>query len=165
MIVSSGKPRLYLDSNIYIWLYERTEPEDRTVRDNLWRLFDHTNEPRWIIVTSELTIAEVAVDPLRKGSHALLDECVSAIASSDGERIAVPVDRNILLTSATTRARFASLRLPDAIHLATAIDTGCVAFVTDDQRLHGLPDREGDIPLKMYGVTVPDIDRLLESVR
>lgn len=43
-----------------------------------------------------------------------------------------PVTRDILIEAARLRS-VSSLRLPDAIHLATAINSGCSAFLTNDR--------------------------------
>lgn len=43
-----------------------------------------------------------------------------------------PVTRDILIEAARLRS-LSSLRLPDAIHLATAINAGCSAFLTNDR--------------------------------
>ena len=49
-------------------------------------------------------------------------------------RTVVPIDRAVLLEAAQLRAA-TSLRLPDAIHVATARLTGCSAFISNDARL------------------------------
>lgn len=53
----------------------------------------------------------------------------------------VPVSRDVLVEAARLRA-IANFRLPDAIHGATAILTGCETFLTNDRRLRSLPGLE-----------------------
>jgi len=47
----------------------------------------------------------------------------------------VPVSREILVSAAQTRSQNLCLKLPDAIHFATAKDRGCQVFLTNDRRL------------------------------
>ena len=46
----------------------------------------------------------------------------------------VPVERPILIEAARQRAAL-RLRMPDAIHVATAVTAGCDVFLTNDSRL------------------------------
>ncbi len=46
----------------------------------------------------------------------------------------IPINRKILIESARLRT-IINLRLPDAIHGATAILNGCETFLTNDKRL------------------------------
>jgi predicted nucleic acid-binding protein len=54
----------------------------------------------------------------------------------------VPADAAICRTAARLRAAQRSLRLPDAIHLATALEQGATAFVTNDRDLRPPPGLE-----------------------
>jgi predicted nucleic acid-binding protein len=56
-----------------------------------------------------------------------------ALQSSEGLEV-VPVSREVLIEAARLRS-VANFRLPDAIHGATAILTGCETFLTNDRRL------------------------------
>lgn len=49
-----------------------------------------------------------------------------------------PVSRDVLLAAARLRAEI-GLKLPDAIHVATAQLTGCDQFLTNDARVPALP--------------------------
>lgn len=50
----------------------------------------------------------------------------------------IPVSRSILLSTVELREHFPQ-RLPDAIHVATALDTGCQHFVSYDRDARRLP--------------------------
>lgn len=53
----------------------------------------------------------------------------------------LPVNRGILVEAARIRASSGpQLRLPDAIHIATAHATTCQAVITNDKRLKAAPD-------------------------
>jgi predicted nucleic acid-binding protein len=47
----------------------------------------------------------------------------------------VDVDKGIMLMAADVRRSHGSLKLPDAIHIATAITMGCAAFISQDKKL------------------------------
>lgn len=85
------------------------------------------------LVLSELALAEALVGPLRIGdSNAIL--AYEAIANETGFR-PESVTWQVLRRAAEFRALKPSLRLPDAIHLATADLTRCAAFITNDKSL------------------------------
>jgi predicted nucleic acid-binding protein len=50
----------------------------------------------------------------------------------------VELGHSVLRAAAQLRARF-QVRTPDALQLASALATGCSAFVTNDRRLPDLP--------------------------
>jgi predicted nucleic acid-binding protein len=85
-------------------------------------------------VTSELTVLEVTVLPLRAGEGALADRYESLLTTSRGLTL-IPIDREQLYLAARLSARCAGLRTPDAIQLAAALGAGATAFVTNDRAL------------------------------
>jgi predicted nucleic acid-binding protein len=50
----------------------------------------------------------------------------------------VPVSRDILVAAARLRAE-TNMKLPDAIHIATAQITGCSYLLTNDSHLRAIP--------------------------
>jgi predicted nucleic acid-binding protein len=62
----------------------------------------------------------------------------TAIQNSTGLEV-VPVTREILIEAAGIRAQ-TGVKLPDAIHLSTAIVSGCASFLTNDKSLLSLRD-------------------------
>lgn len=91
-------------------------------------------------ITSELTLAEVLVKPLQDRNSVLESLCFQFICNRGGLRVR-PVDKQILVEAARIRAVH-GLRLPDAIHIATALDTGCQVLLTNDRRLRKVGDLE-----------------------
>jgi predicted nucleic acid-binding protein len=80
--------------------------------------------------------AEVMVRPLALGTGGRVDEFIDAIGAT------VPaIDRELARRAAGLRARHRSLRLPDALSLATALIAGA-DLVTLDQRLRRLAGSE-----------------------
>jgi predicted nucleic acid-binding protein len=50
----------------------------------------------------------------------------------------IPVQRAILIEAARQRATSRSLKLPDAIHVATAVILNCTTLLTNDQKFKSL---------------------------
>ncbi|WP_420828284.1 type II toxin-antitoxin system VapC family toxin [Desulfonema limicola] len=49
------------------------------------------------------------------------------------------IHREILIEAAEIRSKTTQIRLPDAIHLATAKYHKCLTFLTNDKQLRNLP--------------------------
>ena len=128
--------RVYLDTNIFIYALEGY-PD---FVDELTELFESLDEGNLSAVTSELTLAEVLVRPFIDGNTQRQTAYQQALQSSDVLEV-VPVSRDVLIEAARLRS-VANLRLPDAIHGATARLTGCGTFLTNDRRLLTIPDIE-----------------------
>lgn len=90
------------------------------------------------MVTSELSLAEILVRPIKKANIFEQETYAKAITSTDS-LIVVPVNRSILIEAAATRAN-TKLKLPDAIHAASAIATGCTTFLTNDKQFRTVED-------------------------
>jgi predicted nucleic acid-binding protein len=73
--------------------------------------------------------AEVMVRPLASGTGGKVDEFIDAIGAT-----VLAIDRELARRAASLRARHPSLRLPDALSLATVLMAGA-DLVTLDQRL------------------------------
>ncbi len=88
-------------------------------------------------VTSELTLAEVLVKPLRDKNVALAQTYQQLLQASHAFDI-IPITRPIILDAAQRRASDATLKLPDAIHVATAVAHRCRSIITNDARIKAL---------------------------
>ena len=73
--------------------------------------------------------AEVMVRPLQRGREQAVDDFLQA-----ADAAVVPIDRDIARRAAGLRARHRSLRLPDALSLATALASDA-ELLTLDRRL------------------------------
>jgi predicted nucleic acid-binding protein len=92
------------------------------------------------VVTSELSVLEVLVKPLKINDVLLADLFRRVLYDTLG-LTALPISREVLELSAQLRAAH-GLKTPDAIHAATALHHGCSEFVTNDavfKRVPGLP--------------------------
>lgn len=81
-------------------------------------------------VSSTITLAEVLVQPLRAENSELAKQYEEILTSSRNFRLQ-PVTTSIARLAANLRGRYA-LKMPDALHVATAIEAGCDAFLTND---------------------------------
>ena len=125
-------PRAYLDTNVFIAAFE-------TIGDHqgsAWSLLQAVEDGRLIGVTSELTLAELLVKPFERGAMDLA-EAYDAMLTPSETLMVCAVDRRLLVEAARLRSSRPGLKLPDAIHVATAARTGCDVMISDDRGLAG----------------------------
>jgi predicted nucleic acid-binding protein len=120
--------RAYLDANVFIYALNDFPPFARFLNG----LFEASDAGRLFSVTSELTLAEVLVLPLRRGDARQEQRCRDILTPDEGLDV-VQVSTRILEQSARMRASNPALRLPDAIHVATAIQSNCDWVLTNDR--------------------------------
>src|SRR5262245_64686788 len=127
--------RVYADANIIIYAVEGFV----AYLDQIRALMTAMNTGEIIVVTSELTLAEVLVKPLKDQNPAIQHAYKAFLAPTQVLEV-VPISRDILEEAAQWRAT-TKLKLPDAIHLATALRSKCDSFLTNDDvfRSLGLP--------------------------
>lgn len=128
---------VYLDSCILIYLVEGPEALHRRV---VARLLPVGGQPPNVVV-SDLTRLECRVGPLKRGDRAVLAEFDQFFARSGCTL--VPLTAAVMDRATELRARH-GLRVPDALHLAAALVSGCDQFWTNDQRLKRVP-----VPIKI----------------
>jgi predicted nucleic acid-binding protein len=121
--------RAYFDANIFIYAVEGSA-EHAAFLDELFDAFDHGDT---VAVTSELTLAEVLAKPLATGREDVAHTYEAMVAPSAWLSV-VPVERSILLRAARLGPEL-GLKLPDAIHVATAEAGGRAAFLSNDRRM------------------------------
>lgn len=125
--------RLYLDTNIFILLFESGGNESSFLSALIKRRQKTIPSS---FVTSELTHSELLVKPFREKNERLMRIYEHWTISNPILEV-IPVSRSILNMAALLRADYASIKLPDAIHLATAMNTGCRFVLSADERLKG----------------------------
>ena len=124
--------RIYLDTNAWIYALEGYSE----FRPELTRLFEQMQAGTMIGITSELTLAELLVKPCQDNDFAQQARYEKAIANRKNF-VVVPVLRDLLIDAATIRAD-TQLKLPDAIHAATALRADCTTFLTNDRQFRRL---------------------------
>jgi len=117
---------VYLDTNSFIYSVERIDPY-RTILDILWQ---SVSAEQVKVVTSELTLLEVLVKPLRVG-NTLLASIYRAVLQTAPDVQMLPITQPVLEEAAKLRAT-TNLKTPDAIHAATALLSGYRSFITND---------------------------------
>jgi predicted nucleic acid-binding protein len=91
-------------------------------------------------ITPAITLTEIIVQPLRMGNTDLAQECHDVLVPSNQFSL-ISVTEDIAITAGAIRARY-SLWTPDALHVATALKTGCDALLTNDadfKRIRDIP--------------------------
>jgi len=121
--------RVYLDANIWIYALEGFAP----FAQPLEALFGRIDAGELTAITSELTLAELLVKPLQMGQDQSQRAYLETLQSGPTLTMA-PVSRAVLLDAARLRAQQPALKLPDAIHAATALACNASVFVTNDAR-------------------------------
>jgi predicted nucleic acid-binding protein len=125
--------RIYLDVNIWIYALE----QHPTYSQMLTELFQQVDQRTLTIVTSELSLAEALVKPMREQDVTRQNTYRQFLSSRANLRV-IPVQRAILIEAARLRAANSSLKLPDAIHAATAVILNCTTLLTNDQKFKSL---------------------------
>lgn len=142
-----GATRIYLDTNIFVLVFEG---EETPARQHLSELFFSEENQSREFITSELTFAELLVLPYRAADRALSD-LYERLAAANSWLKVIPVTLQALQQAARLRAHHASLKLPDAIHISSSMLAGCSYFLTEDRGVKPTYFSGGpaeDMPLK-----------------
>jgi predicted nucleic acid-binding protein len=127
---------VYADAQIFIDSVEK-HPIDAPLLRTLWESVVRGDLE---VASSELTLLETLVGPLKKGDSALETDYENFFVCP-GIRL-LPMIPSILRAAARLRASLRRLRTPDAIHAATASSCGCTLVLTNDvvsRPIPGLP--------------------------
>lgn len=119
--------RIYLDTNIFIFALEGEDVELRMALAELFSTAARKDEIRF--VTSLITVSEGLVRPYRLAHADLINQYERTLLDSPWLQN-IPVDLRILQAAAILRAQNLGLKLPDAIHLTTALLLRCSIFLT-----------------------------------
>jgi predicted nucleic acid-binding protein len=133
-MTDSSPIRIYLDTNAFIEMFEK-----RTVySDLLWQIYGNKH-PERVVISSELTLAEILVKPLENmrisGDTRRVNDYRLNIADKGSFQRIVPIGREVLEMAANIRASNKRIKLPDAIHVATAMVEKAHFFISNDTDL------------------------------
>jgi predicted nucleic acid-binding protein len=150
--------RIYLDANVLIYGFE-TNTRAAELISTLFSAAERRSP--CVFVTSELTLAELLVRPFRDKDAKLEDFYKQLIA--DSPWLEVPkVTRDVLSGAAAVRAMNKARKLPDAIHVATAIATNCSHLLSADR---GISDSDGQsLGFAILRPDEPTLTSLIESL-
>jgi predicted nucleic acid-binding protein len=156
--------RVYPDTNVFIRAFE-TSPEEVQELQNAFAFMKHTfmRHIRNLAVTSELTLAELFAPSWTKDGTPMAPSTVKRrfylnLIIWSGFIDLRPVTRAILIETADLRSH-ARVKLPDAIHIVTAIKAGCAYFMSNDRDTRHLP--EG---IKQLSPDPPGIRALMDAL-
>jgi predicted nucleic acid-binding protein len=124
--VATG-PLYYLDTNVLIAAVEGTG----RISDSQLKFFADIDTGTIKALTSELSLAECLVKPFADKNADLIEAFLLFLDGRPNFPL-VPVIREVLVEAARLRSEM-NLRLPDAIHIATAQMTGSTVFMTNDR--------------------------------
>ncbi len=123
---------VYLDASAVIYSVER--------HSDYWPLmqpvWEAAAQGRISLVTSELTLLETLVVPLKTGDVSLVAAYESVLG--EGDLRLLPIAQDVLREAARQRAA-TGLKTPDALHAATALVAGCGLLVTNDAAFRRVP--------------------------
>ena len=158
--------RLYLDTNILIALNEGEGPRQRLLEILLESGFAKGIR----FSTSALTFSELLVRPYRDRKLELARSYHALAAGTDWLDVR-PVTPDVLDMAAVIRARASGIKLPDAIHLASASQDGCDSVLSADLGLvdlgafdHPLGNGSGVRSLTIIRPDEPTLTSLIESL-
>ena len=159
MIEEGASSKLYFDANVFIYAVEGSDD----IAGRLRTLFGLLSRSVNLAVTSELTLAEVLpkADPIRRRNY------LELILYS-GLFDLYPVTRDVLMETADYRRvvgvsksdisspRVVMPKLPDAIHVVTAVRAGCARMLSFDRALK--------LPEGMHRVTRDGLPQLIKEL-
>jgi predicted nucleic acid-binding protein len=118
--------KIYLDANSVIAIVERSIP----FSSGQIALLGGIDSGAIMCVSSELTLAECLVQPLRDKDLAKARDFADFLDDRP-ELPLVPFTRAVFLAAAELRA-ITRMKLPDALHVACATTAGCNLFLSAD---------------------------------
>lgn len=133
-VALQGVTRLGVDTAPFIYYME----ENPTYLARVAPIFLAADAGQITLVTSTITVAEVLIQPLRLGADNLRDEYLDLFLNSANLEIQ-SIDIEVARRAAELRAKY-TVRLPDALQIAAALNAGCAAFLTNDRQLSHVSD-------------------------
>jgi predicted nucleic acid-binding protein len=118
-----------LDTAPFIYYIEDVSP----YADLLDPVFSRLESHALRAVTSTVTFAEILAKPFTEKNFSIADEIKFTLRSFSSLSIA-SIDEKLAEAAALIRARY-TIRLPDALQLAAAIQGEATLFLTNDKRI------------------------------
>ena len=124
-----GVSRLGVDTAPLVYLVE----DHPIYADIAEAVFRRTTANGVYVCSTVVTLSEVLIVPKRAG-RADLEIAYRDLLLNNGNFALLPVDVAVAERAADLRARY-NLKTPDALQVATAIENGCEAFLTNNAGL------------------------------
>ena len=125
----TGLSTIYLDSDPITYALDSVVPYAQSVQDFLFFNFERNS----VFVTSSITNTEYLVFPYRNLDFQKITE-YERFKSILGITL-ISADDAITKRAAEIRAKYNGIKGMDSIHIATAIESGCDVFLTNDKQL------------------------------
>jgi predicted nucleic acid-binding protein len=136
MIEEPERSVCYLDTNAFIGAFEGTLDQTSPLEG----LFEHFRSRPKAAITSELTLAELLSPSGARSSRKMQDRLYRDLLLRSNFIDLRPVTRDVLLKTVELRRYVPhKLQLPDAIHIATAIQARCPFVMSADKDYRSLP--------------------------
>ncbi len=126
--------RLYVDTAPFIYYTERREGYVETMHT----IFLAVAQGQIHVDTSVITLVETLMKPLQNHDLPLAERYRQMFYRTQHVTL-LPLSASVAERAADLRARY-NLRTPDALHVATALDAGCDAFLTNDRGIKRVTD-------------------------
>lgn len=124
-----GTKRLYVEAAPLIYYVE----ENSTYLQRMEAIIAYIEDTPIRAISSVISLTEVLSQPLKKGRTDLVQAYRDILVHGQNFNV-IPVSQTIAEHAADLRARY-NLRTPDALHIATAIDSACDVLLTNDNGL------------------------------
>ena len=130
--VDSQAASVLLDTSVFIYYLEEVEPYHLLAE----KIFNDIIDEKIRGFLSTISITEFLTKPLADGNITDVERFKQFISSLSIQVIAVTYE--IAERAAKLRSQYPSIRTPDALIVATALESGCDVFVTNDKNLKKL---------------------------
>lgn len=130
---------VYVDTNIFIYFIEATPGH----YDRAAAAFTQLAEKSARVVTNELTVAECLYLPAREENRALI-AVYERLFDASGDVTLLPLTGGIARRAAIAGGAM-GLKLMDAIHYLSALESGCSHFLTSDSQFKSGPDLQVEL--------------------
>jgi len=138
--------RILLDTNCFIYYFE----DNPNYSNKLEKLFTDIQDGNYEAFISIISFMEILVKP-KKEKNIFVENRYKLMLTNYPNLLIVNVDYRIADIAAKLRASH-NIKTPDAIILATGIDTGVGSFIMNDIKLKDICNKEG-----IEGVIVEDL--------
>ena len=146
--VGSQPTSVLLDTSIFIYYLEEVEPYYLLAEE----IFNEIVEANVTGYLSAISITEFVTKPLADGKVSEVERFRQFLSCLSIQVLAVTYE--IAERAGQLRSQYPSIRTPDALIVATALESGCGVFVTNDKNLK---------KLETYGLTVIVLEDFVEE--